>query len=134
MQTNNFNPYTIQNILVVDDEENTRACLAELLTSEGYHVASAGDGVEALNCLQCGDYQLVITDINMPRMNGMAFLDQLMQHHPGLDVIMVTAFGGVETYVKAMNQGVYEYLHKPVKLDDLRSVMQKLSLERSILS
>lgn len=134
MQPSDPNPFFIQNILVVDDEENTRACLAELLTSEGYQVASASDGIEALDCLQCGDYQLVITDINMPRMNGMAFLDQLMQHHPGLDVIMVTAFGGVETYVKAMNQGVYEYLHKPVRLDDLRSVMQKLSLERSSLS
>ena len=95
---------------------------------------SAGDGVEALNCLRCGDYQLVITDINMPRMNGMDFLDQLNRDHPELDVIMVTAFGGVDSYVQAMKQGVYEYLHKPVKLDDLRSVMQKLSLEKSELT
>jgi DNA-binding NtrC family response regulator len=134
MQHNEFNEHLIQNILVVDDEENTRACLTELLASEGYRVASAGDGVEALNCLQGGDYQLVITDINMPRMNGMAFLDQLNRDHPELDVIMVTAFGGVDSYVQAMKQGVYEYLHKPVKLEDLRSVMQKLSLEKSELT
>ena len=121
----------IRNILIVDDEENARIGLSELLSSEGYEVAAACDGIEALDCLQCGQYQLVITDINMPRMNGMAFLDQLVDRHPDLDVIMMTAFGGVESYVKAMNQGVYEYLYKPVKLDDLRSVMQKLSLERA---
>ena len=125
---------SIQNILIVDDEENARIGLSALLSAEGYLVESAGDGVEALACLQGGDYQLVITDINMPRMNGMVFLDQLCQKHPQLDVIMMTAFGGVDSYVEAMKQGVYEYLHKPVKLDDLRSIMHKLALERAHLA
>lgn len=133
MEQNPQSNKSIQNILIVDDEENARIGLSELLSSEGYLVESAGDGVEALACLQCGDYQLVITDINMPRMNGMVFLDQLCQKHPQLDVIMMTAFGGVDSYVEAMNQGVYEYLHKPVKLDELRSVMHKLTLEKANL-
>ncbi len=121
----------IRNILVVDDEENARIGLCELLSSDGYEVSSAGDGVEALSRLQRGNFQLVITDINMPRMNGMDFLDALNRDHPELDVIMMTAFGSVDSYMEAMNQGVYEYLHKPVRLDDLRSVMQKLSLDRA---
>ena len=127
-------PKMIQNILVVDDEENTRIGLRELLSAEGYQVASACDGGEALDCLQTGQYQLVITDINMPNMDGMVFLDQLSHRHPNLDVIMMTAFGGVDSYLEAMNLGAYEYLYKPVKIEDLRSVMQKLTLERSVIS
>ncbi len=124
-------PKKIENILVVDDEENTRIGLRELLSAEGYQVAAAGDGSEALDCLQSGQYQLVITDINMPHMDGMVFLDQLHQRHPDLAVIMITAFGGVDSYLEAMNLGAYEYLYKPVKIEDLRSVMQKLMLERT---
>lgn len=120
----------IRNILIVDDEENARICLTKLLSAEGYQVSAAGDGIEALACLQCDKYQLVITDISMPRMNGLVFLDELNRKYPQLDVIMMTAFGGVDSYVEAMKLGVYEYLHKPVNLDDLKSVMQKLSLER----
>ena len=124
----------IRNVLVVDDEENTRIGLRELLSAEGYQVASACDGSEALDCLQSGQYELVITDINMPHMDGMVFLDQISQRHPGLDVIMMTAFGGVDSYLEAMNLGAYEYLYKPVKIEDLRSVMQKLSQERAAIA
>lgn len=119
----------IKNILIVDDEENARIGLSKLLIEEGYLVSAAGDGIEALDFLQANQYQLVITDIDMPRMNGMTFLNELNHKHPGLNVIMMTALGGIETYVEAMNLGVYEYLHKPIKLDDLKSVMRKLSLE-----
>ena len=97
---------SIRYILIVDDEENTRLGLSELLKSDGYRVASAGDGVEALSCLEDRSFQLVITDINMPRMNGMAFVEQLKRKYPALDVIMMTAFGGVGSYVEAMNNGV----------------------------
>ena len=128
--TNNF----IRNILVVDDEENARICLSNLLSAEGYMVSAAGDGQEALDYLQRGQYQLVITDINMPRMNGLDLADTICTQHPGLDVIMMTAFGGVDSYVKAMQLGVFEYLYKPVKLDELKGIMQKLSIARESLS
>lgn len=122
------NVNSIRNILVVDDEENARIGLSQLLSAEGYEVASAGNGLEALDCLRDESFQLVITDLNMPRMGGLDFLQEVSRHHPDTNVIMITAFGGIETYMEAMNLGVYEYLHKPIKLDELKSVMQKLSL------
>ncbi|PLY02680.1 MAG: response regulator [Desulfuromonas sp.] len=119
----------IRKILIVDDEENTRIGLTKLLAADGYEVSTAGDGVEALACLKANPFHLVITDMNMPRMNGLDFIETLSRKHPGLNVIMMTAFGGIDTYVEAMKLGVYEYLHKPIKIDELKSVMKKLSLE-----
>ena len=69
---------------------------------------------------------LVISDINMPDMNGLAFLRELGRKHPSTNVIMITAYGGVESYLEAMNLGAFEYLHKPIRLDELRSVMKKI--------
>lgn len=117
---------TINRILIVDDEENTRIGLSKLLTQEGFEVESAANGNEALDCLDRQKVSLVISDINMPDMNGLAFLRELSRKFPSTNVIMITAYGGVESYLEAMNLGAYEYLHKPVKLDELRSVMKKI--------
>jgi DNA-binding NtrC family response regulator len=65
-------------------------------------------------------------DINMPDMNGIGFLREVSRRFPSTSVIMITAYGGVETYLEAMNLGALEYLHKPVRLDELRSVMKKI--------
>ena len=117
---------TINRILIVDDEENTRIGLSKLLTQEGFEVESAANGNEALDCLDRQKVSLVISDINMPDMNGLAFLRELSRKFPSTNVIMITAYGGVESYLEAMNLGAYEYLHKPVRLDELRSVMKKI--------
>lgn len=82
----------VKRILVVDDEENARVALSKILTREGYDVASAGNGYEALNYLRGKDVELVITDINMPEMNGMTFLRELNRSHPACNVIMITAY------------------------------------------
>jgi two-component system, response regulator, stage 0 sporulation protein F len=117
---------TAKRILIVDDEENTRIGLTKLLTNEGFEVESAANGNEALDCLDQRKISLVISDINMPDMNGLVFLRELNRKFPSTNVIMITAFGGIESYLEAMNLGAYEYLHKPVKLDELRSVMNKI--------
>ena len=117
---------TIKRILVVDDEENTRIGLTKLLSQEGYEVGSAANGNEALDYLGREKVSLVISDINMPEMNGLVFLRELSRKFPSTNVIMITAYGGVESYLEAMNLGAYEYLHKPVRLDELRSVMKKI--------
>lgn len=113
-------------ILIVDDEENTRIGLSKLLTQEGFAVESAANGNEALDYLGRERVSLVISDINMPDMNGLVFLRELSRKFPSTNVIMITAYGGVESYLEAMNLGAYEYLHKPVRLDELRSVMKKI--------
>jgi len=120
----------LEKILVVDDEENARIGLCKLLTQEGYLVDSVANGYEALEYLQKQNVHLVISDINMPEMNGLAFLRELYRSYPGTHVIMITAYGGVESYLEAMNLGAFEYIHKPVKLDELKSVMQKLTVEQ----
>ncbi len=116
----------IKRILIVDDEENTRIGLTKLLAQEGFEVDSAADGNEALDCMGQQKFNLVISDINMPDMNGLVFLRELSRKFPSTNVIMITAYGGVESYLEAMNLGAYEYLHKPVRLDELRSVMKKI--------
>jgi DNA-binding NtrC family response regulator len=113
-------------ILIVDDEENARVALSKILAHEGYDVSSAGNGLEALNFLRNRDVELIITDINMPEMNGLAFLRELNRSHPQSNVIMMTAYGEVESYLEAMNLGAFEYINKPVKYDDLRKVINKI--------
>jgi DNA-binding NtrC family response regulator len=113
-------------ILVVDDEENTRLGLSKLLSQEGFVVDLACNGMEALDFLRRHRVSLIISDINMPDMNGIAFLREISRRFPSTNVIMITAYGGVESYLEAMNLGALEYLHKPVRLDELRSVMKKV--------
>jgi DNA-binding NtrC family response regulator len=113
-------------ILVVDDEENARIALSKILAREGYEVASAGNGYEALNYLQGKEVELIITDINMPEMNGLSFLRELSRSHPESNVIMVTAYGEVESYIEAMNLGAFEYINKPVKIDELKKIIRKI--------
>jgi DNA-binding NtrC family response regulator len=113
-------------ILVVDDEENARIALSKILAREGYEVASAGNGYEALNYLRDKEVELIITDINMPEMNGLSFLRELSRSHPESNVIMVTAYGEVESYIEAMNLGALEYINKPVKIDELKKIIRKI--------
>lgn len=113
-------------ILIVDDEENTRLALTRLLAREGYDVKTAANGSEALNQIRCQPVELIITDLNMPVMNGLAFLRELNREQPASNVIMITAHGEAETYLEALNLGAFEYLNKPVKLDELKKVMHKM--------
>jgi DNA-binding NtrC family response regulator len=117
----------IKKILIVDDEENARLGLSKLLLQEGYEVDSVANGSEALQYLSQQRVNLVISDINMPEMNGLVFLRELNRQYPSTHVIMITAYGGVESYLEAMNLGAFEYIHKPIKLDELKMVMNKIS-------
>lgn len=116
----------MKKILIVDDEENARIGLSKLLGQEGYLVDAVANGNEALSYLGQEQVSLVITDINMPEMDGLVFLRELNRSYPTTDVIMMTAYGGVESYLEAMNLGAFEYLNKPIKLDELKSVMKKI--------
>ncbi len=120
-------PHEYKRILVVDDEENARVALSKILTHDGYDVSSAGNGLEALNFLRNNAVELIITDLNMPEMNGLAFLRELKRSYPSSKVIMITAYGEVESYLEAITLGAFEYINKPVKYDDLKKVIDKIS-------
>lgn len=117
---------TMSRVLVVDDEENARIGLSRILEQEGYQVDSVANGLEALEFLQHEKVEVIISDLRMPEMGGLTFLRELNRHYPSTQVIMVTAYGGVESYLEAIHLGAYEYIHKPVKLEELRMVMHKM--------
>lgn len=121
----------LERILVVDDEENARIALSKILTREGYDVAMAGNGFEALNYLRAKEVELIITDLNMPEMNGMTFLRELNRSYPSSNVIMITAYGEAESYIEAMNLGAFEYINKPVKIDELNKIISKIFKHKS---
>ena len=118
-------------ILVVDDEENARIGLSRLLAKEGFIVDSVSNGFEALNYLRQQDVNLIVTDINMPGMNGITFLKELNKSFPQSNVIMITAYGGVESYIESMNLGAFEYINKPIKVEELKSILKKIFKESS---
>ena len=106
-------------ILVVDDEQLLRDSLAELLRDEGYTVAEATNGKEAYEMVVAQPFDLVLTDIRMPEMDGIALLHRLQQLAQQTPVVVLTAFGTVDSAVAAMRDGAADYLLKPVQFDDV---------------
>ncbi|PLY03144.1 MAG: response regulator [Desulfuromonas sp.] len=113
-------------VLVVDDEENARLGLSKLLAYDGHEVVAVGNGFEALSHLGQAATDLIITDINMPEMNGLGLLREISHSFPDVKVIMLTAYGGVESYLEAMNLGAFEYLNKPVRFEELKAVISRV--------
>ncbi|BCA80216.1 acetoacetate metabolism regulatory protein AtoC [Desulfuromonas sp. AOP6] len=119
-------------ILVVDDEESMREFLSIMLKREGYGVNVASDGAQALELLKENSYDLIISDIQMPRLSGFELLAQVMSRTPETAMIMVTAFSSTEQAVEAMKQGAYDYITKPFKNEEIRLIV-KNALERKLL-
>ena len=107
-------------ILVVDDQRNMRATTALLLRSEGYNVLEASTGEEALQTLANSRVDLMLTDLKMEPMDGLTLLKKALEVSPRLQVIMMTAFGSIESAVEAMRQGAFDYVTKPFKEGELR--------------
>ncbi|MDW7643686.1 MAG: sigma-54 dependent transcriptional regulator [Desulfuromonadales bacterium] len=119
-------------ILVVDDEESMREFLSIMLKREGYGVNVASDGAQALDLLKENSYDLIISDIQMPRLGGFELLAQVMARTPETAMIMITAFSSTEQAVEAMKQGAYDYITKPFKNEEIRLIV-KNALERKTL-
>ncbi|MCW5211007.1 sigma-54-dependent Fis family transcriptional regulator, partial [Desulfobulbus sp. N3] len=115
----------LKHILVVDDEENMRHMLSVLLTGEGYLVETAVDGMEAVRLLKDKIFDFVLCDIRMPKMDGLAFLKAAESVEHGATVIMMSAFGSVDTALEAMKQGAYDFISKPFKTDEVVLVLKK---------
>ena len=114
-----------QRILVVDDEANMRRLLEIMLTQLGYDVQQAADGCEALDYLSQNDVDLVITDLQMPGKNGLELLEELRERKNTVAVIVVTAYGTVESAVQAMKYGAYDYILRPFELETLEATIKR---------
>ncbi|MEJ7733392.1 MAG: HD domain-containing phosphohydrolase [Polyangiaceae bacterium] len=112
-------------ILVVDDEKVIRDMLADFLGMEGYSVRTAEDGTAALGELTKQHFDLVISDLKMPKMGGIALLDEIARTAPDALTVIMTGFGTVETAIDAMKRGAYDYVLKPFKLDEVVHVVQR---------
>ena len=110
-------------ILVVDDEHSMREFLEIMLDKEGYQVATAAGGGEAINILKKKDFDLVITDIRMKETDGLQVLKKCKELHPKTVVIMISAYASTSTAVEAMKWGAYDYLPKPFKVREIKTVI-----------
>lgn len=118
-------------ILVVDDEKNTREGLLRALRGE-YEVAEAENGLKALEWMETRHADVVLSDMKMPGMDGMALLSRLLARDPRPILIMLTAYGNIETAVEAMKRGAYDFLAKPVNLDRLELLLKRGLSERML--
>lgn len=124
-----------QTILVVDDEEITRKNLHHVLSKEGYDVDISTNGMEALKRFEKKSYDLVITDLKMEKIDGMTLLDRIKKINPSTEVIIITGYATVLTAVDAMKKGSFQFLAKPLKLEEIRSTVKgALSRNTKILN
>jgi response regulator RpfG family c-di-GMP phosphodiesterase len=112
-------------ILVVDDERVIREILAEFLTLEGFSVHTVEDGEKALTELRLRPYDLLITDLKMPRLSGLQLLERVEAERLGVLTVLMTGFGTVETAIEAMKKGAYDYLLKPFKVEEVIHVVRR---------
>ena len=129
----------MRRILVVDDEKSMREILEIFLKNEGYHVSVAINGESAVEALKSDIFDLIISDMKMPKMGGLELLKNVKESSPDTIFVVMTAFGTTESAVEAMKLGAYDYIQKPFQMDDIRLVVknalekQKLQKDVSIL-
>jgi DNA-binding NtrC family response regulator len=125
-------PEWIPTVLVVDDDRDHSKALAKLFERAGYQVGTADDGHDALTILAGRPFDLVITDLRMPRKNGLELLHSIRALSPRLPVIIVTAFGEWISYLDAMEGGAVDYMSKPVRREDILLAARKALARRGI--
>ncbi|OGP72640.1 MAG: endopeptidase La [Deltaproteobacteria bacterium RBG_13_58_19] len=113
-------------VLVVDDEEIARTNLEYILRKEGHQVSTAANGQEALEKVKAQEFDVVVTDLKMERMDGLQLLESVKQITPQTEIIMVTGYATVSTAVDALRKGAAHYLSKPIKLDELRNTVREI--------
>jgi two-component system response regulator AtoC len=114
-----------ERILVIDDEKNMRHMLSKLLEKEGYEVATASNGEEGLKLAGGTYFDIILCDLKMPVMDGMAFLGKFQEMKVESTVIVMSAYGTLDTAIGAMKQGAYDYVSKPFKADEILLTLKK---------
>ncbi|MBI5746506.1 MAG: sigma-54-dependent Fis family transcriptional regulator [Nitrospirae bacterium] len=118
--------HKIPEILIIDDEPLMRISISDALKSEGYNTLSAASGSDGLKAVKDNSYDVVITDLKLPEVDGLQILKACRQFSPGTKVLMITAYASVETAVEAMKQGAYDYITKPFSMDELILTVRRL--------
>ena len=119
-------------ILIVDDDQGMREFLEIMLTREGYSVSTASDAAKALARCQRGKYDLIITDLKMPKMDGIAFLRKVKDIAPETLVILITAYASGETAITAMHEGAYDYIEKDFEIDELKRIIRNALTNKNV--
>lgn len=114
-----------KNILLIDDEENMRHSLSLILEQEGYKVGVAENGEKALDILSNHDFDLILCDIRMPVMDGVTFLKEFYKNNFRSTIIMMSAYGNIDTAIRAMQLGAYDYISKPFKVGEIILTIKK---------
>jgi len=122
-----------ERILIVDDEKNIVSSLTSILSDEGYEVSMAGDGVEALELIQKDPPDLVILDIWLPGMDGIEVLKTLKSYNLGVEVLIMSGHGTIDTAVKATKLGAQDFIEKPFSLDRIIESIQNILQEKNYL-
>ncbi len=116
-------------ILVIDDEAIVRVSCERVLKPEGYHVVVTPKGTEAIGMLENEQFDLVLTDLKMPDMDGLEVLKTIKSKWPDMIVIIITGYGTISTAVQAMKLGAYEYIEKPFTPEDILNAVNKALAE-----
>ncbi len=121
-------------ILIAEDEKNIGDLLLELLEQEDREITLVQNGVEAIKALESESFDLLITDLMMPEVDGMEVLHQAKKLHPNIMVIIITGYASLETAIQAVKEGAYDYLRKPFRLEELKisvdNACEKIRLQR----
>ena len=114
-----------QSILLVDDDLEFRKAMKKMFEKSGYDITVAADGREALETLAEETFDLIISDLRMPNLNGLELMEEIRRKKLDMPVIFITAYGEVGSYMDLMNLGAFEYINKPVKGQEILSVARK---------
>jgi len=120
-------------VLLVDDEENARTALSITLKREGYNVLTAASGDEGIEVLDKNPVDILVTDMIMPRVTGMELLSYARKNYPEVMVIMVTGYASIENAIAALKEGAFDYITKPIKLEEVKITIQKACEKRNLL-
>jgi len=112
-------------ILIIDDEVNMRHMLKMLLTKSGYDIETAADGQEGLEVIEREQFNFILCDIKMPRIDGLTFLKSAVKKSTNIPIIMMSAYGTIDSAVEAMKSGAYDYISKPFKADEVLLTLKK---------
>ena len=124
----------MRRVLVVDDEDIVRDVLSEMVETAGpYKAETAVDGMDGLDKISGGAYDIVFTDLKMPNLGGIAFMERLRELNPAIPVVVVTAHSHLDTALSAMREGASDFITKPFNFSDIKYVLERVSRERDIL-